>query len=815
MERFIKLERYILAHISSDTLRISYKQLNDDAQREGVETATEKDIRTLLYFLTVKGYTRKKEDGAYNIELTCQADETSTLKRFEKRLEICHFTIGWLYRLTSHETEENSKGKGIQFSVVELLNDFKANGATLLDTMQNVQLEDIEEALLYLSKIGALKLEGGFLVLYNAMDIRRIKDNRLRYKQEDYRMLSEFYKQKIQQVHIVGEYANLMVRDYDAALQYVQDYFHMDYRRFISKYFQGERLREIERNVTPEKYKRIFGTLSEKQMEIISDKESRCIVVAAGPGSGKTRVLVHKLASLLLLEDVKHEQLLMLTFSRAAAIEFKQRLLDLIGNAAHFVEIKTFHSYCFDLLGKIGNLDDAKDVVARAAEMIRKGEVEPNRIAKTVLVIDEAQDMSREEYDLVHSLITSNEEMRVIAVGDDDQNIFEFRGADSQYMKRLLEESGSRFIEMTENYRSSRRVIGFANEFVRGISGRMKNDPLIAMNHKEGFVSIHHHASHVMYQPLVDDLLTNRGNGSICVLTQTNEEAAIIVALLHKHGMNVRLIQSMDGFRFWNMVEVRMFLKQIDSETHTPAILDEVWERAKNKTFARYADSSSLCYLQRCISLFEQTNKAKYLTDFKEFVFESTVEDFCDLSGADVVVSTIHKSKGREFDDVYMLVSKQQHIQDGILRRYYVGATRAKERLFIHTDSSIFDRVPADEHHVSSQQFDLPDEIIVQLSHKDVNLGFFKPRKNEILSLRPGQTLRFDNIYLYDGGKNTPVAQLSQKMQGDLRLWAEKGYSVKSASVRFIVAWRPKDAPRKEKEHAVLLADLTLKRSNR
>lgn len=815
LERFIKLERYILGHISADALRISYKQLNDDAQREGVETATEKDIRTLLYFLTVKGYTRKKEDGAYNIELTCQADETSTLKRFEKRLEICHFTIGWLYRLTSHETDENSKGKGIQFSVVELLNDFKANGATLLDCMQNVQLEDIEEALLYLSKIGALKLEGGFLVLYNAMDIRRIKDNRLRYKQEDYRMLSEFYKQKIQQVHIVGEYANLMVRDYEAALQYVQDYFQMDYRRFISKYFQGERLREIERNVTPEKYKRIFGTLSEKQMEIISDKESRCIVVAAGLGSGKTRVLVHKLASLLLLEDVKHEQLLMLTFSRAAAIEFKQRLLDLIGNAAHFVEIKTFHSYCFDLLGKIGNLDDAKDVVARAAEMIRKGEVEPNRIAKTVLVIDEAQDMSREEYDLVHSLITSNEEMRVIAVGDDDQNIFEFRGADSQYMKRLLEESGSRFIEMTENYRSSQRVIGFANEFVRGISGRMKNDPLIAMNHKEGFVSIHHHASHVMYQPLVDDLLTNRGNGSICVLTQTNEEAAIIVALLHKHGMNVRLIQSMDGFRFWNMVEVRMFLKQIDSETHTPAILDEVWERAKNKTFARYADSSSLCYLHRCISLFEQTNKAKYLTDFKEFVFESTVEDFCDLSDADVVVSTIHKSKGREFDDVYMLVSKQQHIQDGILRRYYVGATRAKERLFIHTDSSLFDRVPADEHHVNSQQFDLPDEIIVQLSHKDVNLGFFKPRKNEILSLRPGQTLRFDNIYLYDGGKNTPVAQLSQKMQGDLRLWAEKGYSVKSASVRFIVAWRPKDAPRDEKEHAVLLADLTLKRSNR
>ena len=55
-----------------------------------------------------------------------------------------------------------------------------------------------------------MKLEGGFLVLYNAMAIKRTKEPRLRYKQEDYRMLNEFYKQKIQQIHIVGEYANLM-----------------------------------------------------------------------------------------------------------------------------------------------------------------------------------------------------------------------------------------------------------------------------------------------------------------------------------------------------------------------------------------------------------------------------------------------------------------------------------------------------------------------------------------------------------------------------------------------------------------------------
>ena len=813
LRRFTRLERYILDHITDDALRISCKQLNDDAQKNGITTATEKDIRTLLYFLTVKGYTRKKENAAHNIELTRQADMQSTIKRFEKRLNICTFAVEWLYRQAQNTTLEESKKNGVQFSVVELLNDLKAQGQTFFESLDDLQLEDVEESLLYLSKIGALKLEGGFLVLYNAMNIRRLKDNKLRYKQEDYRMLNEFYRQKIQQVHIVGEYANLMVRDYDAALQYVHDYFQMDYKAFVQKYFKGERIEQIERNITSKKYEQLFNQLSKKQMQIISDKESRVIVVAAGPGSGKTRVLVHKLASLLLLEDVKHEQLLMLTFSRAAATEFKQRLMGLIGNAAHFVEIMTFHSYAFDLLGRIGNLEDAKDVVGRAARMISEGEVEPNRIGKTVLVVDEAQDMSSEEFALVRALMSVNEEMRVIAVGDDDQNIYEFRGSDSNYMRQLLADDKSTFVEMTENYRSTQHVVAFANAFVKGIHNRMKQTPILSMSKDEGTVVVTHHASHIMFQRVVSDLLRQRNSGTISVLTHTNEEAVILVALLRKHGLRSKLIQSMDGFRFWNMAEVRLFLKYIERDTHTPIITDEVWNEAKRKTFQAYATSSSLPYLKRCIELFEKINKAKYLTDFKELVFESTTEDFCDTSDADVVVSTIHKSKGCEFDDVYMLVSQPQHVTDSEMRSYYVGMTRARKRLFIYTNSTLFDRLPADIHQVDQTPYVFPDEVMLQLSHKDVNLGFFKSRKKEILSLRSGEKLCFANNLLYVPNNQQPVAQLSQKMQAELAQWALKGYLVSSATIRFVVAWKPKDAPKDEKEYAVLLLDLELKKT--
>ena len=810
LERFAKLEQYILNHIPDESLRISCKQLNDNAVNDGINTSKEKDIRTLLYFLTIKGYTRKKEDAARNIEISRQANLESTIKRFEKRLEISRFTIEWLYRIASDTVKENSSNKAIQFSVVELLNQIKSSPQSLFGTLDDIQLEDVEEALLYLSKIGALKLEGGFLVLYNAMNIQRIKDNKSRYKQDDYRMLNEFYKQKIQQVHIVGEYANLMVKNYDAALQYVQDYFQMDYRKFVTKYFKGDRVSEIQRNLTPRKYEQLFGQLSKRQMEIISDKDSRCIVVAAGPGSGKTRVLVHKLASLLLLEDVKHEQLLMLTFSRAAATEFKQRLMELIGNAAHFVEIKTFHSYCFDLLGRIGNLEDAKNVVSKAAEMIAQGEVEPNKIGKTVLVIDEAQDMGVEEHALVKALMTNNEEMRVIAVGDDDQNIYEFRGSDSSYMYRLTQESGSTFVEMTENYRSARHPVDFANGFLKAIDKRIKSAPIISMRKEEGWVEVTRHQSKYMYQPLVENLLQLRDKGTSCVLTQTNEEAVILVALLREHGINCKLIQSMDGLRFWNMAEMRYFLRYIDKRVKTPLITEELWEETKHVTFSTYDRSLSLMYVKRCIEQFEQTNKVKYLSDFKEFIFESSVEDFCDVSGADVVVSTIHKAKGREFDDVYMLISDNYSKDAHLMRRYYVGITRTKNRLFVHTNGDCFNRLNTDRYFVDQRQYDMPKDVVLQLSHKDVYLGFFKERKQEVLALRGGDSLTYNNFFLYSSLTNKPVAKLSLKMQDTLSEWEERGYKVKSASVRFVVAWKPKDAQKDESETAVLLADLIL-----
>lgn len=73
----------------------------------------------------------------------------------------------------------------------------------------------------------------------------------------------------------------------------------------------------------------------------------------------------------------------------------------------------------------------------------------------------------------------------------------------------------------------------------------------------------------------------------------------------------------------------------------------------------------------------------------------------------------------------------------------------------------------------------MPGEIVLQLSHKDVFLGFFKELKREVLSLKGGDTLFYKDYTLYNQAQK-PVARLSQNMQKKLAEWRERGYEVKS-----------------------------------
>ena len=819
LNRFAKLEEFILTRMAEQGADYSLKELNEAALAAGITSSSVKNIRTLLYYLTIKGYISKGSKESNPDDDSSEPNQHALiaptmeipklLDKFHRRIDVCHFLVSHFYD-TAQATETGKEEAPVQFSLVDLFRKYTETPRMNI-CLAETSLADVEDALLYLSKIGSMKLEGGFLVLYNGMELKRlILDNKIRYKAEDYRSLSEYYKQRIQQIHIVGEYANLMVKNYDAALHFVHDYFGMDFKRFIAKYFKGERAKEINRNITPEKYHQLFGELSDRQAEIINDSDSRYIVVAAGPGSGKTRVLVHKLASLLLLEDVKHEQLLMVTFSRAAATEFKKRLLALIGNAANFVEIKTFHSYCFDLLGKIGSLDGVENVVHDAAQMIANGEVEQGKITKSVLVIDEAQDMDANEFALIRALMQNNDDMRVIAVGDDDQNIYEFRGSDSAYMQSLIDEYGATRYELVENYRSKANIVALANRFAESINNRMKQHSIEAVRTENGSVQIIRHTSDNMEEAIVRQIIEQYHGGKSCVLTGTNEEALRVLGLLLKNGVRAKLIQSLDGFRLYNLAEVRFFLHCIDRGLKTPVIGNDLWNQAKTELARTYSDSTYLENILNMISEFEKVNTySKYRTDLEEFIKESQLEDFYTDDRETVFVSTIHKSKGREFDSVWLLLSHITLRDDAERRRLYVGMTRAKDNLYIHCNNGLFDqyRIPGVDKIVDEEQYPEPREITLQLTHKDVVLDFFKDKKEIIFKLHSGMQLSVKDEFLYAelDGRTVRVAKLSKARMAELEKLSAKGYRPRDGKVRFVVAWKGEND---KEETAVLLPDL-------
>ena len=815
VEEYCKIERFVFNLLDEQEKTFHLKELNEEIEKELDEYVNTAKIKTIFNFWSIKNWVKCSPltYSKNHISTICIQPKEKLKEKLEKRHELAKFIIKYLYGKSNETVSDTEKGKEeilVEFSVHDVKTAYQ-------DSMSlfklEISIDDIEDTLFYLSRIEAIKIEGGFLVSYNLLTIERTEtDNKKRYTKEDYQKLNQFYENKVQQIHIVGEYAKKMIHDYRDALQFVEDYFQLNYSSFLNKYFKGSRQNEIKRNITPEKFRQLFGELSPTQLKIINDNESKHIVVAAGPGSGKTRILVHKLASLLLMEDVKHEQLLMLTFSRSAATEFKKRLLKLIGNASYFIDIKTFHSYCFDLLGKVGNLEKSEHIIENAIEKIKNGEVEISRITKTVLVIDEAQDMNKEEYQLVRTLMEYNEDLRVIAVGDDDQNIYEFRGASSSYLEDMMVRDKAVKYELVENYRSKSNLVEFTNYFVKQISHRLKDTSNLSTQSVNGKIKIVHHQSSHLIEPVVYDVLNSELVGSTCILTKTNEEALQITGRLLKNQVKAKLIQTNDSFNLYDLKEIRYFISKLNLKEDVFNIDDEIWKQAKKDLKYQLTQSNKLEICLHLIRDFELINvKRKFVSDLKIYLFESKLEDFIRESGDTIYVSTIHKSKGKEFDNVFILLENFKLSTDTEKRQLFVAMTRAKNNLTLHLNSYFLNTisVPQLEFIDDFRMYDKPKEIILHLNHKDVNLGYFEFVQHRIKDMFCGQLLKVSSEgCCNENGEQ--VLKFSKKFLEVIKANDAKGYVMKDAKINFMVYWFKEEI---EKEILIILPELNFEKN--
>ncbi len=299
--------------------------------------------------------------------------------------------------------------------------------------------------------------------------------------------------------------------------------------------------------------------LNPRQIEAVLD-DSSALLVFAGAGSGKTRVLTYRIAYLIKEKNIDPFRILAITFTNKAASEMKKRIISLVGSLGQYMWVSTFHSFCARLLrreiGKLGftsnfviyDSDDSLKLISRCikdagydtkivppksvqeaisatknmlrdsedyarkafdpfekmvAHVFKNYEKElkeadaldfddlllftvnlfkeyPDTLQKyqqqfKYILVDEFQDTNLAQNELILMLFDGRN--KVFAVGDDDQSIYSWRGAQIKNIINFDKNFGNtRIIKLEQNYRSTSNILGAANELIRNNYSRSKKE---------------------------------------------------------------------------------------------------------------------------------------------------------------------------------------------------------------------------------------------------------------------------------------------------------------------------------------------------
>jgi ATP-dependent DNA helicase RecQ len=525
-----------------------------------------------------------------------------------------------------------------------------------------------------------------------------------------------------------------------------------------------------------------------------------------------------------MMEDIKTDQFLMLTFSRPAAMEFKERLHTLIGKPAYHIDIFTYHGFAFQLLGRVGDLERSDNVIRQATLALQQEEIPTERIkSKSVIVVDEYQDISQQEYDFLKTITELADDVRVIVVGDDDQNIYEFRGSSVAFMRNFREERQARSYFLSKNYRACANLVSFSNQFLSLFrSERLKAGlPLLAHQVQNGVIEITNHlpASDLVL-PAVRDLVKQGLPGTTAVLTHTNEEALLVQNLLRQNNVPARLILAQDGFSLRQLLELKCFSHYVHEEIKQEVgfITEASWQSCKDRVVREFAASVNLPLVIEVIGVFERASgKRRCWADWQAYLQEVRAEDFIFPDANKVLVSTMHKAKGKEFDHVFLLLKDYRLLSEDRKRVVYVAITRARQSLHIHTDQSYFKPFTVPQLHVVSDAaiYPHPDTIQLETGMRDVVLGFFSQAGtvHAVKLLRSGEKLLTGKdlvagLFQEDG---RCVVRFSGKFQEVLNQHNNRGYVFSRAEVAQVVVWWCQEDG---KEYRVVLPRVELKKSH-
>jgi DNA helicase II / ATP-dependent DNA helicase PcrA len=408
---------------------------------------------------------------------------------------------------------------------------------------------------------------------------------------------------------------------------------------------------------SPETY---LADLNPSQREAVLTTEGPLLVVA-GAGSGKTRVLTHRVAHLVTACGVKTNEILAITFTNRAAGEMRERLEDMLGGLARSIWILTFHSACGRILRReaprLGyrtnfTIYDQADQIRLTKACLEELEKDPKRfvprgihaqisMAKNQLIgpdeyrsrvasfydqtvadtyelyqrrllasnavdfddmlyltvevferfpealarwqkafryvlVDEYQDTNHAQYRLLQLL--AQKHMNLFAVGDPDQSIYAFRGADIRNIMEFERDfPGTRTIALEQNYRSTNRILRAANTVITHNRERKPKDLWSELGDGDPVRALEvedEHAEARFVAVEIARLVEEGFSGSeIGVFYRTNAQSRVLEDVLVRQGVAYQVI---GGPRFYERAEIKdviAYLQVIDNPYDAVSLL--------------------------------------------------------------------------------------------------------------------------------------------------------------------------------------------------------------------------------------------------
>jgi DNA helicase-2/ATP-dependent DNA helicase PcrA len=499
------------------------------------------------------------------------------------------------------------------------------------------------------------------------------------------------------------------------------------------------------------------------------------LLIVAGPGTGKTRTLTHRIAYLCAEMGVLPEQCLAITFTRRAAEELRSRLEGLLGEAAGEVTVATFHALGLTILRenavaaglpetfriaeesereaaraeagddttaylkllRAADLVDVDELVTLPLELLRddRALVARYRARWPWIFVDEYQDVDPAQYDLLRTLCPADG--NICAIGDPDQAIYSFRGADVSFFLRFADDfTDARMVRLTRNYRSSAPILAAAVQAIAPstlVRGRRLDparvDPDAPLVGRYQAASVADEADFVVRT--VDELVggvshrsldSGRVDGravapaavsfsDIAVLYRTDAQAGAIVDALSRAGIPV---QKRSHDRLRDRPGVTAIARELRLAGGLGGSTAARVRLAGQVLAQRYVTPSLSDSAEAAVSADDVWAAVDLLTplalrcgdDLERFLAELATGaevDALDSRAEAVTLLTLHAAKGLEFPVVFLVGCEEgllplrlpgsAEAEDEVAeerRLFFVGLTRAQQRLYVSHASRRF-----------------------------------------------------------------------------------------------------------------------------